>query len=205
MLRRCPAPFPPSLGALSGDFWPLDTTGTIPRTDSQVSPRGFLVSSRGLGEPWSSSSARSLPSAPTWLRMGSPLPRTSQMFYFIAHLSRRGVLPFLRGCLAYVRVFSSLCGDAHSPCHRVGLTQYALRGYCILHHVQFDLSYESWAYSFSFVGQLVPVARRRHRRTLCRSSRITKKTRLCFEKHLKIMTVLLRQRNQEHWICHGDP
>ena len=46
LLRRCPAPSPPSCGALCGGFLPLATTGTIPRTGFQVSPRGFLVSSR---------------------------------------------------------------------------------------------------------------------------------------------------------------
>ena len=134
-----------------------------------------------------------------WARLAEDL--TDVSFYRLFITSRSSSvssrLPRLRP--------SVLCGDAHSPCHKVGLTQHALRDHFHLYHNRDDLSYESWAHSFSFIGQLVPVARGRHRRTLCRSSRITRKTRLCFEKHLKIMTVLLRQRNQAHWICHGDP
>ena len=35
--------------------------------------------------------------------------------------------------------FSPLCGDAHSPCHKVGLTQHALRARCKLYHDRYDL------------------------------------------------------------------
>ena len=97
-LRRCPGetvgygaaqldPTRPPLLLCLGFFWPLATTGAIPRTGL------FRYSSRRLTEPWSSSSVRSLP---------SHFPGCGW-----AHLCR-GLLPFLRGCVACFRVFSSL-------------------------------------------------------------------------------------------------
>ena len=66
-----------------------------------------------LTKPWSSQLGQChSASAPSWLRMGSPLSEDFFRFFEASSLASE---------------FSPLCSVAHSPCRRVGFTQHALR------------------------------------------------------------------------------
>ena len=135
-----------------------------------------------------------------WARLCRGLHRIFLILLFIYDVEDS--FPFFEAS-SFASEISPLCGVAHSPCHRVGLTQHVLRGYCILYHVRDDFSYASrhfqwsWCWSFFLLRRSIGTrCSRRHRRTLCRFPRPTCKTRLCFVQPLKIMAVLLWQKTR---------